>query len=433
MKKTLLFAALGLSAQLLSAQDWEKIPQVFSSHISVMTVHDNLLFIGGNFTKLGTSSTTFSVTYNGTGFSTQYDQFLGGTGIGAYTVHKGELLAGGFLDKGSFARMVLAWDGSGWDGSGYNMYTDPSDIISYHDTLFVTASLDSSSSAPFQHVAYFTGGEPVTAGKGLDEACSFIQFKDELFAFGGFTKTGNTDLKYSAKWKGGKWISTGATLNSWVSLAVIFKEELYIFGNFTTVNGQATKGIAKFNGTTWAPAGGLGIEQGPNGLRAVTADEKFIYVAGDIKKAGGNTVSNAAAFDGTSWYALGTGLAGELINTLQVYKENLYAGSAAKYTSGSFDTPAYLYKLNRTAVGLEANSSEKSGQLVFDASKQLLVFKGTNEADLALYDLAGNEVWKGTISESRPTSVQGAKPGVYLAKIGSSKGTWVQKVLISAE
>ena len=139
-------------------------------------------------------------------------------------------------------------------------------------------------------------------------------------------------------------------------------------------------------------------------------------------------MTNAAVFDGKNWYSMGLGLAGVLINSLQVYKDKIYAGSLGNYTSGSFKTPANLFTYNITALGIDKQSSENFVSVYYDETLRLIKIKSDEHAELTLLDMLGKQVWQGILSKDQPLPFN--HPGIFLAKVVSGKGSFTQKILV---
>lgn len=176
-------------------------------------------------------------------------------------------------------------------------------------------------------------------------------------------------------------LDTLPTVDSTVRALTTYNNMLIIAGQFDSVGGIAASMIAAWDGTTWSALGsGLQgfFDFSPPGVHALTVYDGKLIAAGQFDTAGGVATSKIAAWDGTSWSALGTGMSGTAVHSVEVltvYDGKLFAG-------GSFDS----------AGGVEARNIAS-----WDGSNWSAANAGATFLDDVLFDL---EVFGGNLIAS---------------------------------
>src|ERR1041384_66215 len=116
---------------------------------------------------------------------------------------------------------------------------------------------------------------------------------------------------------------------------------LYIGGWFTAVGDVPANSIAKWNGTNWSALGsGLQLNDNWAFVYALAVSGNDLYAAGRFTTAGGVAANSIAKWDGTNWSALGSELAGGIVDptyvlALAVSGSHLYAGGTFTTAGGN--------------------------------------------------------------------------------------------------
>ena len=129
----------------------------------------------------------------------------------------------------------------------------------------------------------------------------------DLCACGLFTKFGNIDCNFVAKFDGINWQPVGdlqkyfgSNSPAHVFSLAYYKNEIYVGGAWDDSMG-VTRNIAKFNGTQWVNVG-QGIQQG--GIAMVNTMESsanYLYIGGTFSRTGAVPGKNLVAWDGTNF------------------------------------------------------------------------------------------------------------------------------------
>lgn len=106
---------------------------------------------------------------------------------------------------------------------------------------------------------------------------------------------------------------------------------MFVGGDFTNAGGVPASRVARWDGQNWSA---LGTGMSGGGVFALAAfdddgpgpNPERLYAAGAFTSAGGNAVERIARWDGTTWSALPGGGLNSQVNTLCVYKGQLFAG-----------------------------------------------------------------------------------------------------------
>jgi hypothetical protein len=207
---------------------------------------------------------------------------------------------------------------------------------------------------------------------GLSIVRSMEIFKNKLYVFGTFEKTGKYWCKNMGRWNGSDWDTIDFKPNWPILWSTVHNGELYVSGPDTIGGISCVNGIAKFDGTSWNRvdfrAGPMASFKGDlygvgplNGnttqnyvlrydgttttpLMGVTGDQaKWIYglsvidsmlfVYGRFSSIAGINCKGLGAYDGKRWYGFGEGLSDsgwQIIENVQKVGNYIYA-------SGNFD------------------------------------------------------------------------------------------------
>ncbi|HMP36603.1 MAG TPA: hypothetical protein PKC43_04070 [Phycisphaerales bacterium] len=171
-----------------------------------------------------------------------------------------------------------------------------------------------------------------------------------LYAAGRFQSAGGLAAANIAKWSGSGWSPLGPGISGTgvgdIESVCVFDEGSgpMTFAGFgtTPVPGQPVpiRSIARWDGVEWSAVGG-GVEGStPTALSVVKALAVFddgsgpaLYAGGTFTKAGGVPANNIARWDGAQWHALGAGITGGSVTALHVHDDG---GGPALYVGGLF-------------------------------------------------------------------------------------------------
>lgn len=174
-----------------------------------------------------------------------------------------------------FNEQVLAT--TTWDPDGVNGPELPQLIAG---GIFTTAN-----DAPAGGIARFDGSRWHAMGAGFNGGVQdLVVFNGDLYAGGGFTKSGTTMVNYIARWNPTtvSWKAVGSGFDSQVNVLAVHASKLYAGGLFLNSGATAIARVASFNGTSWQPLGG-GVN---NGVQALASFQGDLYVGGQFTLAG---------------------------------------------------------------------------------------------------------------------------------------------------
>jgi hypothetical protein len=271
---------------------------------AIVSDADGNVYVGGNFTFIGTVAANRIAKWNGSAWSAL------GSGVGewvyALAVSGTDLFAGGrFTSAGGMpANRIAKWNGSTWSALGSGL----------------------------------------AGASGSPEVYSLAVSGNNLYAGGRFTTAGGIAANSIAKWDGSTWSPLGSGTGGYdVEAMAVSGTNLYVGGFFPTVSGVAANGIAKWDGSTWS-ALGSGVSGDPRytSVFSVAVSGTNLYVGGDFTNAGGVAVNGTAKWNGSTWSAVGSGIMHRYsgrgifgVNALAVNGTNLYAGGSFYAAGGA--------------------------------------------------------------------------------------------------
>jgi hypothetical protein len=340
---------------------WSSLGAGANDYVDALAVYDMdgdgpalpVLVAGGWFTFAGGSSANHVARWNGASWAA----FGSGTNdivqaLAAYDPDAGGplnplLVAGGLFTTagGTDASRVAQWNGSSWSAlaSGAD------------DTVYALAAFDSDGPGPGTPVLLAAGSYTTMGGMPADRVAawdgatwqpfgsyssngtnngilSLATFDDDgsgphspaLYVGGSFTRVGDTQANYIAKWDGLEWSSlssgVGDSQFGWGVYALCSYDpddggpapaKLIAGGDFSTAGGISAYGIAQWNGASWS-ALGAGVDGMVAAVTSFDSDGPgpalpVLVAAGYFHTAGGVSAKHIAKWNGSSWSALGTG------------------------------------------------------------------------------------------------------------------------------
>ncbi|MBK9399885.1 MAG: T9SS type A sorting domain-containing protein [Bacteroidetes bacterium] len=177
-----------------------------------------------------------------------------------------------------------------------------------------------------------SGFQPLGRGINNGMVRCMQEYNGSLYVGGNFTTVdSNLNARRIARWDGNNWHTIGTGMSGGLTnlfAMTVYKGELYIGGYFSSIDGFPSQNICRYNGVAWDS-----VKSGVNGfIRCMVVDSvnDILYVGGSISSAGGIlTPTGVAAWDGTSWSAVGTA---PILNPVDmvIYRGKLFAGGIQK-------------------------------------------------------------------------------------------------------
>lgn len=366
------------------------------------------LYVGGDFTGVGSTPANNIVEWNGSSWSAL------GTGIGPAsgtvetltTDGAGNLYAGGtFTNAGSImANNIAEWNGSTWsalgpgiDGQVYGLVTDHAGNL-YAGGYFATAGgVTVNSIAEWNGSTWSALSTGVSGNGGLVQTLAF-DHAGNLYAGGSFTTAGGVTASNIAEWNGTTWSALGPGMGGSspyvFTLAVDASNRLYTGGNFTMAGATAATNIAEWDGTSWT-AMGSGMNDYVYSLALDPAGN--LYAGGAFTMAGGALVNYIAKWDGTAWSALGSGVNGTVLSLAADQAGRLYAGGVL--TAAGTNASAYVAQANVRDM-ISKPHRNPDGSFTFN----LLTTPNTTNRVLAVTNLTPPAVWRPIATNLAPAS-----------------------------
>jgi trimeric autotransporter adhesin len=366
------------------------------------------LYVGGQFTGVGTTPANNIVEWNGSSWSAL------GTGIGSgsgtvetlTTDGAGNLYASGTFTNagGIMANNIAEWNGSTWSalGSGiggqvYGLVTDHAGNL-YAGGYFATVGgVTANSIAEWNGYTWSALSTGVSGNEGLVQTLAF-DHAGNLYAGGSFTTAGGVTAGNIAEWNGTTWSALGPGMGGSspyvFTLAVDASNHLYTGGNFTMAGATAATNIAEWDGANWTAVG-----SGMNGyVYSLALDPAGnLYAGGAFTVAGGVPANYIAKWDGTAWSALGSGVNGTVLSLAADQAGRLYAGGVL--SAAGTNASAYVAQANVLDM-ISKPHRNPDGSFTFN----LLTTPNSTNRVLAITNLAPPAVWRPIATNFAPAS-----------------------------
>ncbi len=226
-----------------------------NSIVYAMEEYNEMLFIGGAFTVIGSEEFDHIAAWDGEQWQ-HVDVGFGGTmtGVEDLVVYNGELIAGGMIAvPGGALDYIAAYDGTEWKDIGngvsdcvYGLCTDTINNFLYAGGVFT-----------FVDDSFYANGIARWNGFYWENVCEFNDvicgplemcfYRNKLFA-GGIYINGSDTINGIAYFENDKWhpLNVLDGTNGGVHALSEYKDELYIGGIFTQAGGQPATGLAKW-------------------------------------------------------------------------------------------------------------------------------------------------------------------------------------------
>ena len=294
-------------------------------HVNCLQAHDNVLYIGGDFSHSG-STGSYGLAWLTAGGEihpvAQADV--------PRTVVDLDIWNGGLIVGQSDA--VIPYSGTAWlDTLGGVLAGQVNTLAVIGTDLYVSGGFAGAVARwdRFDHEWVGVGGSPGTMNHERGRMFTLCRFDGDIIAGGDFgvptILADETHCYMIGRWDGRAWhrMERGFTGNV-VDLAV-YDGELIAGGSFEYSAGKPIPYLARWDGETWNELGNP-----DDRVWALCVYDGELIAAGMFSQIGGVSATRIAAWNGSSWRALGAGLGGP-IEELIVHQGDLYAG-------GHFDT-----------------------------------------------------------------------------------------------
>ena len=312
-----------------------------------LTVYNNQLIAGGNFTIAGGASANHLALWNGSSWSQIGSGVSGGesnSGVIALTVYNGNLIAGGFFTMAGSdsANNIAQWNGDSWSALGKGVFVVAhsswiNTLVIYNGNLIAGGFFTMAGSDSANNIAQWNGNSwsPLNSGLsgGASVVLALIVYNGNLVAGGSFTQAGSINVNNIAQWNGSLWSSLASGVlgsSSEIQALTVYSGNLIAGGSFTQAGGNSANNIAQWNGSTWLPLGS-GVSGGSPStwINILMVYENNLIAGGNFSQAGGNNINYLAKWNGSSWLPLISSLSFNTntgIYALTIYNGNLIVG-----------------------------------------------------------------------------------------------------------
>ncbi|UOQ51951.1 beta strand repeat-containing protein [Hymenobacter cellulosivorans] len=275
---------------------WVPVGEAFNSFVNVMAVDGNgQLYVGGEFTQIGSTAIKYLARWNGTTWNSLGDGV--NNTVQALATSGSTLYAGGaFTTAGAVtASGVAKWDATTatWSRLGGGVRGQVRALAVAGSTLYVGGGLTGAngSGIPVNRVAKWDGAAWSALGTGVTTTGGGYSIvhtlatdsNGDLYVGGEFTTAGSLAANNIAKWSNSSWSTLGSGVNGPVIRLATNGTDLYVGGEFGTAGGQSAFYIAKWASSNWSPLG-----TGLNGsvLALTVGAGSKVYVGGSFTNVG---------------------------------------------------------------------------------------------------------------------------------------------------
>ena len=161
------------------------------------------------------------------------------------------------------ANRVAKWNGSAWSALGTGMNSDVYALALSGTTLYAGGNFTTAGGASAKYIAQWSGSAWSAIGTGMNSDVYALAVNGTtLYAGGSFTAAGGVaNTACIAKWSGSAWSALGTGgmggtgvdgYGPYVAALAVSGTILYAGGDFTTAGGVAASAIAKWNGSAWS-------------------------------------------------------------------------------------------------------------------------------------------------------------------------------------
>lgn len=344
------------------SKSWTPIKEGLDGIVAALIVHNNELFIGGNFHKGGPLSVSHAVRYNFvknewlpmnqgvnnavTSFALAGDSLLVGgrfavvnyvpasarcaiwntvkeqwegfenptpSEVAGLAVTDQDIFIAGIDYLQKYDRTTKAWTTLANGSIGTLLC-----ITSTKNSVYLGGKFGGINGKPISSVAHYdySSNEWQEVGGGVSHGLVYVQALalsgDRVFVGGSFTKAGGKIVNNIAEWNTTtkEWNSLGTGINGSVFALTVKDDNLYVGGDFSYADTLDASRIARWNikDKSWAP-----LKKGIYGsVHALAFNGDNLYVGGAFTRANDSAAANLAVFDtkADSWSTVGSGITG---------------------------------------------------------------------------------------------------------------------------
>lgn len=375
--------------------DWIPVGSGVNGPVYTMLLHNNKLYVGGEFTTAGSVAAKNIAVYDITLGQWQALGSLDST-VRALAIYNNELYAGG-----NFTGFASKWNGTSWTDitQGFLYGEGVRTLEVWNNELVIGGNFELATGALRRHVATYNGSQMGILGFGtLTPVNDFTLHSGKLYA--------GTDLYYLSDSSGLCYFDE--TNNEWVT------ELKPYFGMFDGFSGAGIKKLLSI-GNQLLAAGEFGCSGA------------MIY--------GNNLMSvQKHTYDTTTYTVLNPlTLTDNAVNDIALAGTTLYFGGSF-ITNGFTDTLNRIGEMQFQSTGIKHTEQESIRLSVYPnpASAQISIQSSGNKAieQLEIFDVAGRRVYAEKVNELFKTISVAAWPsGIYTVKAIANGATGVTRLV----
>jgi hypothetical protein len=383
-----------------SLSRWEPPVEIdFSDDVHAIAVVGEDIYVGGDFTDVGSPNGDYLVRWDGMNWVSVGDTPLDGPVLALEPYGTGVVIGGDFTDAdgdGTDDYNITYYDGD-FHAMGTGLGSDTTgivyDLLANGTDLYATGlfGMDGSSTITLNGIALWDGDSWAALGSGLGstsvEGDTLAIYNDQLVVGGFFNNLGGSDGDYIVRWDDSAWQPLDSGLDGEVWSLVVGPDGLYAGGDFN-------ESISRWDGSSWNSLDG-GMISGTVYALAILGGN--VIAGGNYLSAGGiYTATGIASWDGSAWHAM-EGPFDDNRQTVYALKDigmDLVAG-------GSFITAGGLPYLDNLAFNNHlVEVTPTSGLIVLEGggTATLTVSLHKRPKGNVVINLASSDTTEGTVS-----------------------------------
>jgi hypothetical protein len=380
--------------------DWISVGSGVNGTVYALMLHDNKLYVGGDFTMAGSVSTPHVAVYDIALGQWQAMGNLDST-VRAFAVYNNEIYAGG-----DFTGQVSKWDGNAWQNINTGLIGNGSvrALKVWNNELVIGGQFDVVTGAPRKNVVSYDGVYMNIMGMGTPTPVNdFEIYKNQLYAGCDFYEGSDT----------------------------------CVLAKFDAVNDNWTIELKNGDGIY------LNNLSQPGSIRDLMYRDTVLYAAGDFFADAMMTYGYGltsitqyySSLDSSYHYAFGPLLATDApLNCIAADNYNIYFGGEFT-TNLNFDTLNHIGYLQLLSVGINNKKETNPRVSVFpNPASANLVIKSISEAEkivrYEVYDVSGKLMMKEIVNDSqKDISLQSLAAGNYTLKILTNDSSEIAQIV----